>query len=99
MSTNPYPGKGSITEAWQRGFEGRPMLAHSGSVYASAYAEGRAARKVDDIQCRRAWAEHAAKVHAWASGVMPEMEEGSFVVGWHECEYQTFLAGVRYARQ
>lgn len=44
MPVNPYSGKGSMREAWQRGFEGRPMLAHPGSDYARAYAEGQTAR-------------------------------------------------------
>jgi hypothetical protein len=40
---NPYPS-GSMREGWQRGYEGRPMLALPGSDYARAYAEGRGAK-------------------------------------------------------
>lgn len=43
VEANPYPG-GAPREAWQKGFEGRPMLAHAGSDYARFYAEGKAAR-------------------------------------------------------
>ena len=44
---NPYSGMGSMQEAWQRGFEGRPMLAHKGSNYARVYADGRAAAAIE----------------------------------------------------
>lgn len=46
LPRNPYSGKGSMAEAWQRGYEARPMLAAPGSDYARAYAEGKAARGV-----------------------------------------------------
>lgn len=45
---NPYAAQGSLSEAWQRGYDGRPLLAYPGSDYAKAYAEGKAARKSDD---------------------------------------------------
>lgn len=41
---NPYKSQGSLEEAWQRGFEGRPCLAYPGSNYAKVYAEGQVAR-------------------------------------------------------
>lgn len=41
---NPYAAQGSLAEAWQRGYEGRPMLASSGSNYARVYREGKRAR-------------------------------------------------------
>lgn len=41
---NPYKAQGSLEEAWQRGFDGRPCLAYPGSNYAKVYAEGQAAR-------------------------------------------------------
>ena len=44
LPVNPYENQGSLTEAWQRGFDGRPMLAYPGSNYAKAYAEGQSAR-------------------------------------------------------
>jgi hypothetical protein len=41
---NPYAAQGSLAEAWQRGYEGRPMLASPGSNYARVYREGKRAR-------------------------------------------------------
>lgn len=37
---NPYAQQGSLEEAWQSGFEGRPAPAYRGSPYAKAYEEG-----------------------------------------------------------
>ncbi|WP_298929147.1 hypothetical protein [uncultured Ramlibacter sp.] len=42
-SANPHPS-GSMREGWQRGYEGRPMLAAKGSDYARAYADGQRAK-------------------------------------------------------
>ncbi len=45
-AVNPYAARGWswMTEAWQRGYEGRPMLAYPGSAYERIYREGQAAR-------------------------------------------------------
>jgi predicted nucleic acid-binding protein len=43
-SVNPYRTRGWAGEAWQRGYDGSPMLAYKGSAYSEVYAEGKAAR-------------------------------------------------------
>ncbi|WP_175777457.1 hypothetical protein [Burkholderia anthina] len=41
---NPYADKGSLGEAWRKGFEGGRPLAAPGSAYMKAFDEGKAAR-------------------------------------------------------
>jgi len=45
---NPYQGKGSLEEAWRKGFQGGRRLAHPTSNYGKVYAMGREARKAWD---------------------------------------------------
>lgn len=53
--------------------------------------------KIADFEIRAAWAKRAAKMHAWANDEPPPMENGKFVCGWHESEFQLFADGVRFA--
>lgn len=46
-----------------------------------------------DIELRKQWAIGAAKMHAWRDAELPAMEDGRFVTGWQESEYQVFKLG------
>ena len=53
--------------------------------------------KLTELKIRVAWAKDAAKMHAWTNDGVPPMENGKFVCGWHESEFQLFSAGARFA--
>jgi hypothetical protein len=50
---------------------------------------------MSDDKIRDLWAAYAARLHCWPAGAVPERgNDGRFVFGSHEWEYQIFRAGV-----